>query len=301
MQQNLSSYYTFYMAAKAGNISAASKQLFISQPAVSKAVSRLEKSLNTTLLLRSSKGVSLTNEGRLLYERLAEAFHSIELGEEQLKFQSEKEQQHLTIGVSTTLCKYILLPHLKEFIKNYPHIRITINSQSSYETINALSEGKIDLGLIGETTLPKDFIFEKTHEITDTFVATRDYLEHLRIRTDIDCSDPEMLPSILSNSTLMLMHKQNLSRIFIDGYINAWHLHPENIIEVSTMELLIEFAAIGLGTACVIRDFIREELKSGTLLELPSKYPISSRNIGFIYKRDPSPALEQFLDSCSKD
>ena len=85
MNQNLSSYYIFYIAAKSGNISAASKELFISQPAVSKSISKLEANLNVRLLIRNSRGVILTNEGKILYERLAEAFHSIELGEEQLK------------------------------------------------------------------------------------------------------------------------------------------------------------------------------------------------------------------------
>ena len=77
MTQNLSSYYVFYIAAKTGNISAASKELYISQPAVSKSITKLEANLNTKLLIRSSRGVTLTREGEILYERLKEAFHSI--------------------------------------------------------------------------------------------------------------------------------------------------------------------------------------------------------------------------------
>ena len=69
MTQNLSSYYVFYIAAKTGNISAASKELYISQPAVSKSITKLEANLNTKLLIRSSRGVTLTREGEILYER----------------------------------------------------------------------------------------------------------------------------------------------------------------------------------------------------------------------------------------
>ena len=60
MEQNLSLYRIFYMVANTGSISRAASELFISQPAVSKAVQKLEQSLNTTLFLRSSRGVSLT-------------------------------------------------------------------------------------------------------------------------------------------------------------------------------------------------------------------------------------------------
>ena len=116
MNQNLSSYYVFYMVVNKGNISAASKELFISQPAVSKSVTKLENSLNTKLLVRGSRGVTLTNEGRILYERLQEAFHAIELGEEQLLYESSLGVGHLSIGVSTTLCKYMLLPYLQAFV-----------------------------------------------------------------------------------------------------------------------------------------------------------------------------------------
>ena len=141
MTQNLSSYYVFYIAAKTGNISAASKELYISQPAVSKSITKLEANLNTKLLIRSSRGVTLTREGEILYERLKEAFHSIELGEEQLRFENKMEVEHLTIGVSTTLCKYVLLPYLKEFVRRKPHVRISIACQPTYQTLQALEDG----------------------------------------------------------------------------------------------------------------------------------------------------------------
>ena len=49
------------------------------------------------------------------------------------------------------------------------------------------------------------------------------------------------------------------------------------------MDLLIDFAKIGLGIACVIREFVEEDLKAGTLLELPVPFPIASREIGFVF------------------
>lgn len=62
MEQNLSQYKIFYEVAKAGNISKAAKELYISQPAISKAISKLEDSLGLSLFTRSSRGVQLTSE-----------------------------------------------------------------------------------------------------------------------------------------------------------------------------------------------------------------------------------------------
>ena len=85
MEQNLSQYKIFYEVAKAGNISKAAKELYISQPAISKAISKLEDSLNVTLFTRSSRGVHMTPEGELLFQHTQAAFHALDLGEQELK------------------------------------------------------------------------------------------------------------------------------------------------------------------------------------------------------------------------
>ena len=120
MEQNLSQYKIFYEVAKAGNISKAAKELYISQPAISKAISKLEDSLGLSLFTRSSRGVQLTSEGEILFEHTREAFDALDRGEQELKRIQEFDIGHLRIGVSNTLCKYILLPYLKTFIDQYP-------------------------------------------------------------------------------------------------------------------------------------------------------------------------------------
>jgi len=67
MDNNLNLYHIFYTVANCKNISAAAKELYISQPAISKAISKLEQNLDTKLFIRNSRGVSLTTEGELLF------------------------------------------------------------------------------------------------------------------------------------------------------------------------------------------------------------------------------------------
>lgn len=85
MNQNLSSYRIFYTVANTGNISKAAKELYISQPAISKSIQKLEESVGCKLFSRSSRGVVLTDEGKLLYEHVSEAFETLTMGEEKLK------------------------------------------------------------------------------------------------------------------------------------------------------------------------------------------------------------------------
>lgn len=290
MIQSLSCYRIFYTVAKTGNISRAAKELYISQPAISKSIQKLEDSFGCELFRRSSRGVVLTEEGELLYTHVSSAFETLSIGEDKLKNSLELGVGHLKIGVSSTLCKYILLPYLKEFTIRYPHINISIACQSTNETLQLLEENKIDIGLIGKPDNLKTIDFYYLTEIEDIFVATSTYLDNLRQRgVEND--------SILSNSTLMLLDKNNMTRQYIDDYLQDNQIAIKDSIEISSMDLLIEFAKINLGVACVIREFVREELSSGSLIEIPLGFPMHKREVGFAYKKTskPTKSLELFI------
>lgn len=286
--QNLNLYHVFYTVAGCQNISSAAKQLYISQPAISKSISKLEENLNTKLFFRSSKGVALTPEGELLYKQLSTAFQAIKEGEESLKRNEELGVGTLSIGVSTTLCKYVLLPYLQEFITRYPYIKVSISCQSSYQTISALENGSLDIGLIGESQNLSKLAFFPVKRIHDVLVMAPSYQEKLKASEDF----------CLEKSTLLLLDRNNISRQYVEKYLLLQNLTFEQQVEVSTMDLLIEFAKIGLGTACVIKEFVQEELENGTLSCVPLKVPIPERKIGLAYKNkaNPTVSMQKFMN-----
>lgn len=290
MNQNLSSYRIFYTVANTGNISKAAKELYISQPAISKSIQKLEESVGCKLFSRSSRGVVLTDEGKLLYEHVSEAFETLTMGEEKLKRSIELGVGHLKIGVSSTLCKYLLLPYLKEFIRQNPRISISISCQSTNDTLKLLEDNKIDIGLIGKPENLKNIHFDFLEEIEDIFVAAKDYLRNLKARGI-------QKDHILQSSTLMLLDKNNMTRQYIDDYLQENQIIIKDSIDISDMDLLIDFARIGVGVACVIKNFVREDLENGTLMEIPLGFPIHKREVGFAYKTTtkPSKSLAEFI------
>lgn len=290
MNQNLSSYRIFYTVANAGNISKAAKELYISQPAISKSIQKLEESVGCMLFSRSSRGVVLTEEGKLLYEHVSSAFETLTLGEDKLRRSIELGVGHLKIGVSSTLCKYLLLPYLQEFIKQNPHISISITCQSTNDTLKLLEDNKIDIGLIGRPNNLKNIHFDFLEEIEDIFVATKDYLRNLKARG-------VSKNQILQSSTLMLLDKNNMTRQYIDDYLQDNQIQVKDSIDISNMDLLIDFAKIGVGVACVIRNFVVDALNNGTLIEIPLGIPIHKREVGFAYKNTskPTKSLEAFI------
>lgn len=290
MEQNLSLYYVFHTVAKKGSISHAAKELYISQPAISKSIQKLEDNLNTTLFKRSSRGVTLTADGEILFQHTRDAFETLEEGEEILARHHALGVDQLRIGVSTTLCKYILLPHLQRFIKAYPHVKISISCQSTYQTLTLLEENKIDIGLVGEPAIQKGFYFQPLQKIQDIFVTTTAYLEHLELRSGNG--------DLFQTATFMMLDEKNITRQYINRVFLEHGVEFSNILEVSTMDLLIEFAKIGMGAACVIKEFVQEELDRGDLITLPLGLTFSPRQIGFACRKheQANPVIQHFLD-----
>ena len=188
----------------------------------------------------------------------------------------------MKIGVSQPFAN-TLLPYLKEFIRQNPHITISIHCQSTNDTLKLLEDDKIDIGLIGKPDNVKNIHFDYLEEIEDIFVATKDYLRNLHargVRKD----------EILTSSTLMLLDQNNMTRQYIDDYLQENHIVVHDSIDISSMDLLIDFARIGVGVACVIKSFVQDDLASGALVEIPLGIPIHKREVGFAYRTNSKPS-----------
>ena len=290
MEQHLSQYRIFYEVARCGNISRAAKELYISQPAISKSISKLEDSLNTVLFTRNSRGVQLTEEGQVLFEHTRDAFDELTKGEMELKRIREFNMGHIRIGVSNTLCRFIMVKYLKGFIEQYPHIKITIESQPTTQTLSMLEQQRIDIGLVVEQKSSRNMNFIPVMDIQDTFVTTPAYLNNLYVREGKDTN-------IFETGNIMLLDQSNMTRHHVDDYMSENHIVPRQVLEVTTMDLLIEFVKIGLGVACVIKELVQKELDNGTLVELPLEIPIHRRTIGFAYHpANQAMSLKTFLE-----
>ena len=237
----------------------------------------------------------------MLYEQTNAAFKHLKQAEDTIKKNKKLGTGNLKIGVSTTLCKYVLMPYLEKFIRQYPHIKISISCQSTYQTLNLIQNHKVDIGLVGESGRLENFAFSPIGLVEDGFVATPTYLKNLKKR------HPEAADNPFEYANLMLLDQHNVSRRYIDEYVrnnelSTGQMLTGHILEVSSMDLLIEFAKVGLGIACVITDFVKNELKDGSLTTVPLSAPIEKREIGFTWLKDYSSSeeLDSFINFARK-
>ena len=150
-------YRVFREVAEAGNISLAAENLYLSQSAVSQSVKQLEQQLGTRLFLRSPRGVTLTEDGRLLFEYVRSAMGLLETGEDKLQQSRTLQAGTLVIGASDTVTSQFLLPHLDAFHRRYPNIHIRIISGRSYKVLGESNFAQVDRFLRKEIVNDKSY------------------------------------------------------------------------------------------------------------------------------------------------
>ena len=289
MSVKLELYRVFKEVAEAGNITAAAQTLFISQSAVSQSIKQLEAELQTRLFARNSRGVTLTADGRMLYEYVRSAMGLLETGEEKLSQSRDLQMGHLTIGASDTVTSQFLLPYLDRFHRQYPAIHIQIISGRSHKVLGLLQSGKVDIAFAStpqEGASLETFPCLATHSI---FVAGAEYpcdFDHVYSLEEI------------ARFPLILLERKASSRLYLEKYFlqNGLHLNPE--IELGARSMLVDLAAIGFGVAGVTEEFVRRELENGRLRKLRTSFDIPPRSVDLCVLRDVplTSAAQRFSD-----
>lgn len=296
MNINLEYYKIFYYVGKFKNITLAAGELSLSQPAVSQAVKNLEKSLGSTLFIRTSKGVRLTDEGEVLYTFVKRGYESILLGEKKLQEMQGFGKGEIRIGASDMTLQFYLLSYLERFHEAYPGIRVKVTNAPTPETLHNLQDGQIDFGVVS-TPFEKNahLTVWPVKEIEDIFVAGSNfsYLKGM----ELEYKELEKLP-------IMCLEGDTSTRRYVEQYLREEnvYLHPE--FELATSEMLVQFAERNLGVASVVKDFAEEKIEEHKIFQLQFKKKIPERQFCVVTdQRVPlSSAAEQLLRilNCSK-
>ncbi len=272
----LDRYRIFYAVAEAGSLTRAADRLFLSQPAVSQSIKKLEKELGE-LLIRSARGIRLTPEGEVLFAHLKEAFRLIEAGEHHIHDMQRLNRGAIRIGASDTLCRHYLLPALEAFHREHPHIHLHVTNRTSQETLALLHAGKIDFGVVNLPVVDDRLVIYEGPHLQDCFVTG----ERHRFLSEAPVSAVE-----LAQQPLLLLETGSVTRAHIDAYFQSHGLTVSPEIELGSIDLLVDFARIGLGVAAVIRNFVQQQLEDGELFEIVTEPTIPPRAIGLVASKD---------------
>lgn len=274
-------YRIFYVVANNKNISKASKELLISQPAVTKSIKKLEDSLGGELFIRTKKGVTLTSEGKEIYYYIKQAIEFINNAENRFSNLKNIETGTIRIGVSMTLAKNFLLPYLEEFHKNFPNIEIDINNNLTSDLISKLRKGTLDLVIMH---LPyeqvKDINIIQLKEIHDCFVCDKQFINLTNKVQKIDN---------LNNYPLIFQQKGSNTRNFLDNFLKENQINLIPKMNIASYNLMIELTKIGFGIGFATKEYITKELKNKELFEIKIDKKIPTRYIGIATLKNTIP------------
>lgn len=244
MDINYELYKVFYYVATTLSFSEASKHLFISQSAVSQSIKTLERKLEQPLFIRSTKKVQLTPAGQLLLKHIEPAMNLIRRGENQLFDSKSLGLGQLHIGASDTICRYFLVPYLKEFHRKFPNVPIKVTNATSLNCVDLLEQGKVDMIVTNSpnTRLNQSYIRKTLREFYDVFIANPAYFQF---------QQRELKLSELTQYPLITLERHCTTSEFLHNLFLQHQLELLPAIELSSNDLLIDLARIGLGIAFV--------------------------------------------------
>jgi len=294
MNINLDLYRIFYIVAKNGSISSAANILYISQPAITFQIKKLEEQLGVSLFTRTKHGVLLTDEGKVLFNYVKTAIDSIDNGENALSNLKNLDTGTIRIGVSTTICRYILMPYIEKFHEMYPNIDIQINNNVSNNLIKELRNGNLDILMLFKPSIDnKDLKIQELVDVQDIFVGNKKYFDLMQGKTNL--KDLEQYPLIFPSSS-------SNSRTYLNKYLkdNNSNLKPK--LEVVSYNLIVDLIKAGFGIGYATKEFVSDEIKNKTLFEIKIKPSIQKRSIviATIDKKEPNYSTKKLIEMMIK-
>lgn len=284
---NYELYKVFYHVASTLNFSEASKQLYISQSAVSQSIKTLERKLDQTLFIRSTKKVQLTPEGEILMRHVEPAMNLIQKGETQLLDAASTGGQ-IRIGASDTICRYFLIPYLERFHKAFPGAHIKVINQTSMKCAELLRNGLVDLTVVN---FPNNHLGTTTSvmrikKFRDVFIAGNTF-QKLKGET--------LTFSQLLKYPILMLDKNSTTNEFLHQVFQQHQLDLVPEIELTSNDLLIDLARIGLGIAFVPDYCISPDSKDVFILHTKEELPERELAIAYNEHLPLSRASMEFL------
>ena len=287
---NLNLYKMFYDVAQYGSVSTASKNLNISQPAISRAIKRLEEDLDVTLFYRTLNGMILTEKGRELLTFVEEACNSLIIGERTMMETNSLIKGKLTIGVPQSIASFYLLDRLNKFHETYKDIEISLINRPTEELIKLLESHELDIiiDLSPIQTHEKELHIEELIHCHYGFV----------VKSDLDINVNKL--SDLEDCLVVLPIEKSFKRQRLNEILMECGVNLKNTITIESNEMIKETIKNSNSIGYVLLNSVKKELKSGELkeIEFEKKLPYATINLVYIDKyltKAPQVFIEDYL------
>ncbi len=289
---NLNLYKNFYEVAKYGSISKAASASYTSQPAISKAIKKLESELGVQLFFRSLNGVELTEKGQELLYFVEKSYGNLITAERMMLETENLERGKLSIGMPSNVGSFFLFDKIISFHEKYPNIEITIITGSTANLINLLDSHKVDFVIDTSpinVKLSKGMEVKLLKEVSYAFVIKKD-------TTKINYQKIKELKD-LKDKSLILPIPNTANRNDLDALFQKHKMEIENVLNIHTSEMIISAVKKDLGIGYVIYELVKDDIDNGILDVINLKEKLPTVGINIVYDKEfLSKAPHKFIE-----
>lgn len=262
---------TFLCVYESKSILLASKKLYISQPAVTKSIQKLEELLGGKLFVRTPKGVIATNEGEEFNSACYNSMKVLNNGMNKFASLSNLNEGKLNIGSSSTIIRKLLLDFIVKFNKKYPNIVISITDANSEKLEKYVKNNYIDLAILNlPIKEPEKFQITPIFETHDCFIASKNYKNNFITKDE------------LKNEKLILQKRPSSNRDHFEKMCDENGIILRPSFEIGSFGLITDFVEKNMGIAYTIKEFIKDDVKKGRVKILDTDFISHSRQIAVI-------------------
>ena len=293
---NLNLYKLFYDVAKCGSISRAAHKNYISKPAISKSIKKLEEELEVQLFYRNLNGVELTDRGRELLYFVEKSFNNLIIAERNMLETENLERGKLSIGMPSNVGSFFLFDKIIDFHKRFPNIEITIITGSTSNLISLLDTHKVDFVIDTSpinVKLDEGVKVVKLKEVQYCFIIKKNstLLESTSINSLND----------LKKHPLILPIPGTANRNDLDEVLKKNNIDIQNIINIHTSEMIISAVKKDLGIGYVIQNLVENEVDNNEIEILNLKETLPTVEINMIYDNHfltiaPKRFIEEYIN-----
>ena len=281
---NTNLFELFYRVAQYKSFSEASEKLFISQPAISSQILKLEKQIGVQLFNRLRNGITLTQEGQMFYNYVASGIEDFNNGCLYLKNLNNFETGSLRIGTSATICKNFLIPYLKEFHSKYEKVDLQIINGQNDKMIQQFFNGEIDVLFLTwyNSSRENELDIYKINDIQDIFICNQNIYEQTKQGISI---------KQITAYPLIVQKKPSSTRNVMDTFLKSNNVEPKISIESVSFDLIPSLVGAGLGIGFSTREFIKDSLEHKVVYPLNITENIPKRSIDMITQKTAVPNI----------
>jgi DNA-binding transcriptional LysR family regulator len=268
----------FQVIAKRGSMTAAARDLRLSQPTLTVAMRNLEEKLGTKLLLRSRSGVTLTSTGRELLNHATEIFSLIERAEERIQGLETDEIGSFVIGCHESLGAYFLPTFMSSFLRAAPKIELSLSNASSVEVVDGVVARHVDFGLVVNPRPHPDLVQVDLFKDAVEIVVAASSLDR-GAPLDLARAHQRMREGPLIFAGRVAQCQEMVGRLSAEGLL------PPRLLSCGDLELVKSLALENVGVALLPRRVAAYGQK-GKLVRLHAGLPSIPDVISLLYRAD---------------